>query len=192
MRALATLRLTMWARVTSHSTARTRPPSPNVDDRDPLTDAALLPSRFRTHERRCREILGQLAEPLGEPDAHTTRLIKDEPKLLSLSYPLICDSKSENYCRRRTSSTGGARGAAVGGDPHRSRRLRLRWCRGYSSCRGEGDCARVSCVRPPASPEFFTATVDLPCAAAGHPATLIFGENLISMFRLSFSLRSEA
>ena len=25
--------------------------------------------------------------------AHMTRLIKDEPKLLSLSYPLICDSK---------------------------------------------------------------------------------------------------
>jgi hypothetical protein len=82
------------------------------------------------------------------------------------SYPLGCNSKSENCGRQGTSSSGGARGAAVGGEI-----LIIVVVRALGGVR-----ILVSRVRTPASPEFFTATADAPCAAAGHSATLITGE----------------
>jgi hypothetical protein len=65
------------------SSSRARPPSLDTDDRDPLTGVVPLPRRFWTHDYHCREILSQLAQPLGRPGAHTTRLINAEPKPLS-------------------------------------------------------------------------------------------------------------
>jgi hypothetical protein len=130
------------------------------------------------------EISGQQKpQPLNHLHGNRGQL-QPPHRLGLLPSPLLIPSAAtpnrRNYCRQGISSTA-MLGVPLWGNPQRSRRLRLRWCRGSSLGRGEGNRVRVSRVRPPASSESFTATADPPRAAAGHPATLITGENLTSM-----------
>jgi hypothetical protein len=74
------------------------------------------------------------------------------------------------------------------GDPHRSRRPRLRWCRGSSLGRGEGNRVRVSRVRPPASSESFAATTVPHVIAILPPYSVIRGTVRLQAVRRSPSI----
>lgn len=93
------------------------------------------------------------------------------------SYPLGCNSKSKNCGRLGTSSSGGARGAAVGGE-----NLIIVIVRALGGVVGLPRAVEKAFVllfrgiQTPASSEFFTATADARCAAARRSATLITGE----------------